>query len=249
MSQNITGLSDAQVRELGAVFAARVAWDPRRRFTPAGAVILALEFWRTNAAQAVLAKFYRVHQSTISRTITLVTRVLAAELERIDPPVTSVPDTALIVDGTLVPTGNRRNVEGTRSGHRRRHGMNVHVVSDLAGRILTASDPLPGGTSDLTAFRTWSLASQLDQDQTLADKAYQGSGMLTPYKKPARKDFHDPDMRVFNTQLAAVRSAVERCIAHLKNWKILATGYRGRITDLPRLLALLVRLERLRLTW
>jgi hypothetical protein len=23
---------------------------------------------------------------------------------------------------------------------------------------------------------------------------------------------------------------VERCIAHLKNWKILATGYRGRDT-------------------
>ncbi|WP_373292436.1 transposase family protein [Actinokineospora fastidiosa] len=56
-------------------------------------------------------------------------------------------------------------------------------------------------------------------------------------------------MREFNRQLSAIRAAVERCIGHLKNWKILATGYRGRITELPTLIQLIVRLERLRTTW
>jgi hypothetical protein len=249
VTQNITGLSDAQVRELVELFAEKVAWDPRRRFTPAAAVVLALEVWRTNLAQVVLAKFYRVHQSTISRTVRLVTAVLAVELARLDPPITTVPDTALIVDGTLVPTGNRRDVVGTRSGHRRRHGMTVHVASDLEGRIVAASDPEPAALQDITAFRAWPLAEHLDRPQTLADKAYQGSRMLTPYKKPAGGDFHDPDMSQFNKQLSAIRAAVERCIGHLKNWKILATGYRGRITELPTLVQLLVRLERLRATW
>lgn len=249
MSQNITGLSDAQVRELSELFAERVSWDSRRRFTPAAAVVLALEAWRTNLAQVVLAKFYRVHQSTISRTVRLVTAVLAAELARLDPPIDTVPDTALIVDGTLIPTGNRRDVAGTRSGHRRRHGMTVHVAADLHGRILTASDPEPAALQDITAFRAWHLAQQLDRPQTLADKAYQGSRMTTPHKKPRHVDFHDPDMRAFNKQLASIRAAVERCIGHLKNWRVLATGYRGRITELPTLIQLLVRLERLRTTW
>ncbi|GGS47339.1 hypothetical protein GCM10010171_48230 [Actinokineospora fastidiosa] len=143
-----------------------------------------MEAWRTNLAQAVLAKFYRVHQSTISRTVRLVTAVLAVELARLDPPVTVVPDTALIIDGTLIPTGNRRDVTGTRSGHRRRHGMTVHVAADLHGRVLAVSDHEPAALQDITAFRAWRLAEQLDRPQTLADKAYQGSRMTTPHKKP-----------------------------------------------------------------
>lgn len=54
-------------------FAETVVWNPRRRFTPAAAVVLALEAWQTDLAQAVLAKFYRVH----SRTVRLVAAVLA----------------------------------------------------------------------------------------------------------------------------------------------------------------------------
>ncbi len=243
--KNITGLSDAQVRELVELFAERVSWDSRRRFTPAQAVVLTLQAWRTNLAQEVLARFHRVHQSTVSRTVRLVTAVLSAELQRLDPPVTDVPETALIVDATLIVTGRRKGVPDTHSGHRRRFGMTVTVVCDLAGRILAASDPLPGGVQDIVAFRAWPLSTLLDRPQTLADKGYQGTRMLTPHKKPWGRDQHDTHI-VFNRELSGLRSAVERCIAHLKNWKILKTGYRGRITELPTLVQLLVRLERLR---
>ncbi|PPI48050.1 hypothetical protein [Rathayibacter tritici] len=49
--------------------------------------------------------------------------------------------------------------------------------------------------------------------------------------------------------MSSIRSAVERCIAHWKNWKILKTGYRGRLTELPNLIRTVTRLELYRLGW
>ena len=34
-------------------------------------------------------------------------------------------------------------------------------------------------------------------------------------------------------QANRIRAAVERSIAHLVNWKVLDTGWRGRLTDFP----------------
>ncbi|WP_260425121.1 hypothetical protein [Arachnia propionica] len=39
---------------------------------------------------------------------------------------------------------------------------------------------------------------------------------------------------------------VEHCIAHLKNWKILAKGYRGRLKELPAIIRIVTQLELLR---
>ncbi|WP_156754156.1 hypothetical protein [Actinokineospora pegani] len=46
-----------------------------------------------------------------------------------------------------------------------------------------------------------------------------------------------------NKPHASLQVAVERCIAPLKNWKILATGCRGRIAELPDTIATVVALE------
>jgi hypothetical protein len=46
-----------------------------------------------------------------------------------------------------------------------------------------------------------------------------------------------------NRVLSGIRSAVERAIAHLKNWKILGTGYRRRLSELPGLVRTIVRLS------
>ena len=49
--------------------------------------------------------------------------------------------------------------------------------------------------------------------------------------------------------MASLRVAVERAIAHWKNWKILATGYRGRLPELPNLIRIITTLEYYRLGW
>lgn len=46
-----------------------------------------------------------------------------------------------------------------------------------------------------------------------------------------------------NKHLSGIHSAVERCIAQLKNWKILATGYRRPLRKLAPCLAAVTALE------
>ncbi|UTM45744.1 transposase family protein [Glutamicibacter mysorens] len=52
-----------------------------------------------------------------------------------------------------------------------------------------------------------------------------------------------------NRQVSLIRSAAERAIAHLKNWKILATSYRARLKELPMVIRIVSRLEYYRLGW
>ncbi|WP_311979575.1 hypothetical protein [Promicromonospora citrea] len=47
--------------------------------------------------------------------------------------------------------------------------------------------------------------------------------------------------------MASFRAPVERAIGLLKQWKILATGYRGRLTELPTIIHVIVNLEFYRL--
>jgi hypothetical protein len=58
-----------------------------------------------------------------------------------------------------------------------------------------------------------------------------------------------PQVTTMDGQFGTHRSAVERCIAHLKNWKILATGYRGRLAELPNVIRIVTRIEFYRLGW
>ena len=43
--------------------------------------------------------------------------------------------------------------------------------------------------------------------------------------------------------IASWRAPVERAVAHMKNWKILATGYHGMLERLPIILETITMLE------
>jgi hypothetical protein len=49
--------------------------------------------------------------------------------------------------------------------------------------------------------------------------------------------------RVFNRAVASHRASIERVVAHLKNWKLLATGYRGLLDWFPMFLDTITNLE------
>ena len=243
----ITGLDTDQITHLVDLVTEVMPWDPRRALDPLQAVVMTLQYLRHNTAQVVLAFHYRVAQSTVSRLIRQVTPILRRRLDDFDLD-DDLPATALLVDGTLIPTGHRAGRPELYSGRRHRSGMNVQVVADLAGRVITASYPVSGSISDLEAFRAWGLAERLDTRDTVADKGYQGTGMITPTKKPKNRE-PDPDRLAANRVLSGIRSAVERAIAHFKNWKILGTGYRGRLAELPAMVRTIIRLERFRTCW
>ena len=71
---------------------------------------------------------------------------------------------------------------------------------------------------------------------------------ITPRTKPHGGELSTSD-KANNKTISSIRSAVERGNAHLKNWKILATGYRCRLTELPTIIRIITSLECYRLGW
>ena len=87
-----------------------------------------------------------------------------------------------ILDGTLIPIDRVADQKPYYSGKHRRHGVNVQVIEDAAGRLLWASASLPGSTHDLTAARTHGIIDALSNANvmTFAYKAYQAARSPTP---------------------------------------------------------------------
>jgi hypothetical protein len=76
----------------------------------------------------------------------------------------------------------------------------------------------------------------------IGDAGYQGTGPITPYKRPPGGDL-TAKRKTYNYSINRLRAAVERAIAHLKNWKILKTGYHRIMTDFPDVLRTVTALE------
>ena len=243
-----TGLNEDQLHWLIGRVGESVQWDPRNTFSLLMAIVITLESYRTNLTQKQLAVFRSTTQSTVSRVIRRIEPTVARVMEEFCLAPDDMAKTATIIDGFLIPTGNRHDQDKLYSGKRGRYGVTAQAVADLDGRLLTVSEIFPGATHDLTAFRSCHLHEQLNHANTIADLGYLGSNMTLPIKKPQGRELND-DQIDFNQTISGIRAAVERAIAHLKNWKILATGYRRRLMHLQRTVHIITGLNRLRNTW
>lgn len=133
-------------------------------------------------------------------------------------------------DGALVVVFNWRHRTDLYPAKHRAAGMNIQVLVDLqAGhrrqpgvpRQLARHAMFPRGRAGQAAgTRRWR-----DRRQRLPRRP-----VTTPIKKQPGVELADTD-RESSRQLAKIRIAVEWAIAHLKNWRILATRYRS---DLAR---------------
>ncbi|HEX6077338.1 MAG TPA: transposase family protein [Micromonosporaceae bacterium] len=189
------------------------------------AVVITLVYVRQNLNQAAVGDLFGISQPTVSRIGRLV-----------------------LVDGTDVPTGNRAGHKGNYSGKRHCCGLNLQVASDIDGGPLGTSVPLPGAMHDRTAFAECGWEDVPRDTPTIADPAYQGMSAITPRKKPRGGELSEGD-KANNKTTSSLRSAVERCIAHVKNWKMIATGYRGHLSELPTIIRIITALEFYRLGW
>jgi hypothetical protein len=192
-------------------------------------------------------------QPTVSRLIARSTPVLTELLTPLAEQVEARGLRSTVrVGGFLAPTGDRRRdtyTSGMYSGKRHRCGFNVQAVASSRGRLVCTGDPMPGSMHDAKAFRESGLAAKftgrLHTDGGpggIGDTAYQGTGLLVPERGPKHEQFTG-HARDFNHLIASRRACVERTIAHLKNWKILATGYRGILGRFPATLDVITKLE------
>lgn len=110
----------------------------------------------------------------------------------------------------------------------------MQVVADLGGRAADVGGPesLSGGLG--TASPTGRACSPTAATRRPAPSV--------PYRKPPGGELSGV-YRACNYSLSRLRASVERAIAHLKNWKILKTGYHRHMASFPDMLRTVTGLE------
>ncbi|GAB3677598.1 transposase family protein [Saccharopolyspora tripterygii] len=230
-SRSLTMLAEALRRERRV---RRTRW---RRLDAGQQALLVLAYLRKGETYADLAGGFGIGLATVFRYIREALDVLAAMAVSLAEAVEVARRKAfVIVDGTLLRT-DRVGMTGGRdrpfySGKQKRHGLNVQVVADPAGRLIWTSPALPGARHDMGPAREHRLLDALEHAgvRVIADNAYRGAGsnVEVPHRRPPR----DPDTgerhrrlsgneKAVNTAHARLRGAGERANAQLKSWKIL----------------------------
>jgi hypothetical protein len=102
-------------------------------------------------------------------------------------------------NGTLAERDRIGDGRADYSHKHRRHGVNVQVVTDPAGRLRWLSPALPGRAHDLTAAHTHRIIRICERQgvPALADRAYLGAGpwATTPVRRPPGRGFRRPSAR------------------------------------------------------
>jgi hypothetical protein len=197
-----------------------------RRLDPARQALLALAHLRNGDTHARLAAGFGIGTTTAWRYVREAVDLLAAQADDLHAAAQRAARLAYtILDGTLVPIDRVAEQKPYYSGKHKRHGVNVQVVADPAGRLVWASPALPGAVHDLTAARTHHLITALTSREvmTFADKAYQGAGgtVRTPFKRHHPRPALSRRQKDVNRSHARVRALGERAVATLKTWKVL----------------------------
>ena len=194
------------------------------------AVEIACMYLRQNSPQEFLGDLRGISQPTISRIVTKLVPVVKAVLEEFVPDakdaIGMVKGRVVLVDGTITPCWSYEDHPELWSRKKGTTGFNTQLISLLDGTAVFISDPLPGKTHDSKAYEDSGIAKIAgNSGGGFGDKGYQGSGLVTPKKKPKGGKLLGWQ-KEFNAQVSFYRAPVERLIAHFKAWRIFHTDYR-----------------------
>jgi hypothetical protein len=195
-----------------------------------GAVEIACMYLRQNSPQEFLGDMRGVSQPTISRIVAKLVPVVKAVLEEFVPDakdaIEMVKGRVCLVDGTITPCWSYETHGELWSRKKSTTGFNAQLVCLLDGDPIFISDPMPGSTHDATAYEETPVKKIVENSGGgIADKGYQGTGLVTPRKKPKGGELSKKDKEC-NREISAFRAPVERVIAHFKSWRIFFTDYR-----------------------
>ncbi len=258
--KSTTGLPGEKLTELIArawqVHQDRPA-DERENFeVPFGRqVTIVLCIARHNLRQRLTADLFGVSQATISRIWRYILPLLGLVtcMDRISL-TEALKEGMLLLEGTFIPTGNRLHTGRTNySGKHHLQCLNIQVLARPDATLAAVSTPVAGAPHDSKAVELAGWATELaaaiaaaDLD-LIADTAYTKHTDLTPIKRKKGQQRTDEE-RQFNPAIAHTRTPVEHTIALLKQWRTLADGHRGPLTELPSAIHIITNLELYRLT-
>jgi hypothetical protein len=188
--------------------------------------VVALTYMRRNRVQAEIAESFAVSQPTVSRAISVMTRIIKKVLSPYVPTADELDENAqYIIDGTLLPCWSWAARPELYSGKHKTTGMNVQVACTLAGRLAWISDPVDGSRHDSYCMDESGVLITMNPGNWAGDKGYVGHDMITPFKKPAGGELLGWQ-KEFNTQVNKFRYVIEQVIANFKTWRIMHTDYR-----------------------
>ena len=162
--------------------------------------------------------------TTVHRYITEAVEILASHAPTFTEAVKTASAKAFVIlDGTLLPIDRIAADRPFHSGKHKKHGMNVQIIADPAGRLLWASPALPGAVHDIKAARTHGIIDALAETgvECWADKGYRGAGgtIRVPYR--GRWETLSAGQQAVNRSHAKVRALVEQAMDTLKTWRLL----------------------------
>ena len=205
-----------------------------RRLTAGEQALLVVVHLRKGETYADLAAGFAIGTTTVFRYIREALDVLATLAPSLREAVATAARKAfVIIDGTLLSIDRVGMTSGRDrpyySGKHKRHGVNVQVIADPAGRLIWASPALPGARHDMGAARDHGILDACHHAglTVIADNGYRGSGFQLPQRRrhrdPARptRQRLSRNQREVNTAHARQRGPGERANAQLKSWKIL----------------------------
>ncbi|WP_406841907.1 transposase family protein (plasmid) [Streptomyces sp. AHU1] len=265
-NRRITGLTGDVIAELVAEIGplwherhqARLASRPRKRAVGGGPkhrlvfvdrLLATLGHLRHGATHDVLACWFGVERSTITRAVNEVRPLLAERGCTVSSDVrlrtlAEVVDhlgssgTTGIIDGTEIrvrrPAAGRKDRNKFISDKNKPNAVKSMVVTDSTGRLLWCSPARPASCADITHARQLGLVKLLAEGpavEILAGAGYQGLGahtggrVVTPPHRKFKKNAPDWYEEIYERRRKAHSSRriwVEHGIAHLKNWRALA---------------------------
>jgi hypothetical protein len=129
----------------------------------------------------------------------------------------------VILDGTLLPIDRIAADRPFYSGKHEKHGMNVQIITDPAGRLVWASPALPGAVHYIKAARTHGIIDALEEAgvECWADKGYRDAGGTVRLPYWGRWETLSAGQQAVNRSHARILTLVEQAMATLKTWRLL----------------------------
>jgi hypothetical protein len=156
--------------------------------------MVTLLYMRQNITEEVIADIFGVSQGTISVIITEFSPLIARATEEFRPDVEEAKQMTrgrlALVDGTLWPCWSWESAPGMWAGKYKTTGHGSLIIGDKSGNIIFVSGPAPGCDHDMKKLEGEVKEILGLAGAVIADKGFQGSGYVTPAKKPKDRELY-----------------------------------------------------------